>query len=154
MTAAQQWQQRVADLLAGVHSPTGDPVDAGARLVVLDPDGEEVFRAALARHHRFSDDDQTVWIRPLIGGQETDEDGYLFNLGVTRRRSLSWESASFVDEGIELDLVTGQRARIEPADGAELEELARWDDFTNRLTQEEEDALRSLDADSWHGRYA
>ncbi|MCX4792027.1 hypothetical protein OG369_43105 [Streptomyces sp. NBC_01221] len=154
MTAAQQWQQRVSDLLAGVHSPTGDPVDAGARLVVFDPDGEEVFRAALARHHRFADDDQTVWIRPLIGGQDTDEDGYLFNLGVARRRSLAWESVSIVDDGVEIDLATGQRARIEPADGAELEELVRWDEFTNRLTPDEEDALRRLDADSWHGRYA
>ncbi|MFI5986801.1 hypothetical protein ACIBEA_38810 [Streptomyces sp. NPDC051555] len=153
MTAAQQWRQRFSDLIAGEHSTTGDPVDAGARLIVFDPEGEEVFRAALARHHRFTDDDQTVWIRPVFGGGDTGS-GYLFNLGVARRRSLQWKSAQVVECAVEMDLVTGQRARIEPADGAELEELTRWDEFTNRLTADEVSALRSLDADSWQGRYA
>ncbi|WP_030390812.1 hypothetical protein [Streptomyces sp. NRRL S-241] len=154
MTAAQQqWRQRFSDLVAGNHSPTGDPVDAGARLVVSDPDGSEVFRAALARHHRFEDDEPVIWIRPLVGGQETGS-GYLFNLSLIRRRSLSVASADLVDDGVEMALTTGQRARIEPADGPELEQLTRWDDFTNRLTPEEDDALRRLDADSWHGRYA
>ncbi|RLU82044.1 hypothetical protein CTZ27_31315 [Streptomyces griseocarneus] len=150
---AQQWRQRFSDLLAGNHSATGDPVDAGARLIVFDPDGEEVFRAALARHHRFVDEDRAVWIRPLVGGQDT-LDGYMFNLGVTRRRALEWEDAQVVDGIVEMNLVTGQRARVEPADGADLEELACWDDFTDRLTPEEDTALRRLDADSWQGRYA
>lgn len=156
MTATQQhWRQRFADLVAGNHSPTGDPVDAGARLVVSDPDGTEVFRAALARHHRFEDDgDQVIWIRPLVGGQDTGGSGYLFNLNLARRRSLSVASAALADDGVEMELTTGQKARIEPADGPELEQLTRWDDFTNRLTAEEEDALGRLDADSWHGRYA
>ncbi|MET9835098.1 hypothetical protein ABZ508_10450 [Streptomyces lavendulocolor] len=155
MTATQQqWRQRFSDLIAGNHSPTGDPVDAGARLVVSDPDGTEVFRAALARHHRFEDDgDQVVWIRPLVGGQDTGG-GYLFNLGLTRRRSLPVVRADLVADGVEIDLASGQKARIEPADGPELQELIRWDDFTNRLTPEEEAALERLDADSWHGRYA
>ncbi|TGB15481.1 hypothetical protein [Streptomyces sp. MZ04] len=153
MTSDNQWRQRFTDLLAGTHSTTGDPVDAGARLVVLDPDGSEAFRAALARHHRFVDDDQIVWIRPLIGGQDTT-DGYLFDLGVTRRRSLHWATARLVDEAVEIDLVNGQRARIEPADGADLTELSRWDDFTNRLTPDEDAELRRLEADSWQGRYA
>ncbi|MFD8887499.1 hypothetical protein ACFV0H_34175 [Streptomyces erythrochromogenes] len=155
MTAVQQqWRRRFSDLVAGNHSPTGDPVDAGARLVVSDPDGTEVFRAALARHHRFEDDDdQVVWIRPLVGGQDTG-DGYLFNLGLVRRRSLSWTQACMVNDGVEIDLATGQKARIEPADGPELEQLTRWDDFTNRLSPDEDAALGRLDADSWHGRYA
>ncbi|MEV5043437.1 hypothetical protein AB0N20_01760 [Streptomyces griseoincarnatus] len=155
MTATQQqWRQRFSDLIAGNHSPTGDPVDAGARLVVTDPDGTEVFRAALARHHRFEDDgDQVVWIRPLVGGQDTGS-GYLFNLSLTRRRSLPVVRAYLVADGVEIDLASGQKARIEPADGPELEELIRWDDFTNRLTPEEDTALGRLDADSWHGRYA
>ncbi|KOV42356.1 hypothetical protein [Streptomyces sp. H036] len=157
MTAAQQqWRQRFSDLVAGNHSPTGDPVDAGARLVVSDPGGTEVFRAALARHHRYEDDgdgDEVIWIRPLLGGQETDE-GYVFNLGLARRRSLSVAGADLVDDGVELELTTGQRARIEPADGPELEQLTHWDGFTNRLTPEEDAALGRLDADSWHGRYA
>ncbi|MFD9774247.1 hypothetical protein ACFWXE_28530 [[Kitasatospora] papulosa] len=155
MTATQQqWHQRLSDLVAGNHSPTGDPVDAGARLVVSDPDGTEVFRAALARHHRYEDDgDQVIWIRPLVGGQDT-ESGYLFNLGLARRRSLPVARADVVDDGVEIDLTTGQKARIEPADGPELEQLSRWDDFTNRLSPEEDAALGRLDADSWHGRYA
>ncbi|OLO26032.1 hypothetical protein RI578_40730 (plasmid) [Streptomyces sp. BB1-1-1] len=155
MTATQQqWRQRLSDLVAGNHSPTGDPVDAGARLVVSDPDGTEVFRAALARHHRYEDDgDQVIWIRPLVGGQDTGS-GYLFNLGLARRRSLPVARADVVDDGVEIDLTTGQKARIEPADGPELEQLTRWDDFTNRLSPEEDAALGRLDADSWHGRYA
>lgn len=153
-TTQQQWRQRFSDLIAGNHSPTGDPVDAGARLVVSDPDGTEVFRAALARHHRFEDDgDQVVWIRPLVGGQDTGS-GYLFNLSLTRRRALPVVRADLVADGVEIDLASGQKARIEPADGPELEELIRWDDFTNRLTPEEDTALGRLDADSWHGRYA
>ncbi|KOV54701.1 hypothetical protein ADL00_29625 [Streptomyces sp. AS58] len=155
MTATQQqWRQRFSDLVAGNHSPTGDPVDAGARLVVSDPDGTEVFRAALARHHRFEDDgEQVIWIRPLVGGQDAGS-GYLFNLNVARRRALSVTRADLVDDGVEMELTTGQKARIEPADGPELEQLTRWDDFTNRLSPEEDAALGRLDADSRHGRYA
>lgn len=153
MTTDKQWRQRFSDLLSGNHSTTGDAVDAGARLVVFDPDGSEVFRAALARHHRFLDDDQIVWIRPLTGGQDTP-DGYLFNLGMTRRRSLQWESARIVDDVVEIDLSTGQRAHVEPADETDMAQLTRWEDFTNRLTPEEDAALRRLDADSWQGRYA
>jgi hypothetical protein len=153
MTTDNQWRQRFSDLLAGNHSTTGDAVDAGARLVVFDPDGNEVFRAALARHHRFVDDDQIVWIRPLVGGQDT-ADGYLFNLGMTRRRSLHWEGARLVDGVVEIDLVSGQRAHVEPADETDMAELIRWEDFTDRLTPEEDAALQRLDADSWQGRYA
>ncbi|WP_327740598.1 hypothetical protein OG749_47065 (plasmid) [Streptomyces nojiriensis] len=154
MTGKEQWRQRFTDLVEGNHSPTGDPVDAGARLVVSDPDGTEVFRAPLARHHRFEDDgDQVVWIRPLVGGERT-ESGSLFNLNVARRRSLQWARAGLVDDGVEIDLTSGQRARIEPADGPDLEQLIRWDDFTDRLTPDEDAALQRLDADSWHGRYA
>ncbi|WP_055531357.1 hypothetical protein [Streptomyces graminilatus] len=153
MAAEQQWRRRFLDLLAGNHSTTGDPVDAGARLVVCDPDGEEVFRAALARHSRFMDDGQGVWVRPLIGGKATG-DGYLFNLGIARRRALQWTEARIVDGAVAMELVTGQRARVEPADAAELAELNRWEEFTDRLTQQEELALERLDADSWHGRFS
>ncbi|WP_331729343.1 hypothetical protein OG592_43725 (plasmid) [Streptomyces avidinii] len=150
----QQWRQRFSELVAGNHSPTGDPVDAGARLIVSDPDGTEVFRAALARHHRFEDgDEQLLWIRPLVGGEDTG-DGYLFNLNVARRRSLTCARGALVDDGVEIELTSGQRARIEPADGPELHQLIHWDDFTNRLTPEEDAELQRLDADSWHGRYA
>ncbi|MFJ7258322.1 hypothetical protein ACIQWV_38835 [Streptomyces sp. NPDC098085] len=84
--------------------------------------------------------------RPVESGQ--------FNLNVARRRSLPWARAGLVDDGVEIDLPSGQRARIEPADGPDLEQLIRWDDFTNRLASDEDAALRRLDADSWHGRYA
>ncbi|MFJ3946083.1 hypothetical protein [Streptomyces griseoaurantiacus] len=153
MTSDNQWRQRFSDLLVGHHSPTGDPIDAGARLIVFDEDGSEAFRAALARHHRFEKNEQTVWIRPLIGGQDT-ADGYQFNLGIVRRRALQWKAIRLVDDAVEIDLVHGQRARVEPADGPELAELARWDEFTNRLSPDEDAVLGRLDADSWHGRYA
>jgi hypothetical protein len=153
MAAEHQWRQRFLDLVAGNHSTTGDPVDAGARLVVYDPDGREAFRAALARHSRFTDDGQAVWVRPLLGGKDTD-DGYLFNLGIARRRALQWTDARLVDDAVVMDLDTGQLARVEPADAAELTELNRWDEFTDRLTQKEDLALRRLDADSWHGRFS
>lgn len=153
MTTDIQWKRRFSDLLAGNHSATGDPVDAGARMIVFNPDGSEAFRAALARHHRFEESEPVVWIRPLVGGKDTG-DGYLFNLGLARRRSLRWQAVRLVDDGVEIDLVNEQRARIEPADGTELTELTRWEEFTNRLTSEEDAALRDLDADSWQGRYA
>jgi hypothetical protein len=48
----------------------------------------------------------------------------------------------------------GQTASIQPATGAALDELRRWDDFAlNILTAEEETALDRLDTDSWCGRF-
>lgn len=148
---------RLADLLAGRHSRTGDPLDAGAQLVITEPDGAVVFRAALARTHRIDPDDpRTVWIRPVFGAYQPDPPtGWAFPLGELRRRALTWHHADVDPSGAPLlHLVSGQTARIEPATGPELDQLHHWDDFClNTLTAGEEALLDTLDADSWHLRF-
>ncbi|MFE9428980.1 hypothetical protein ACFYNO_39225 [Kitasatospora sp. NPDC006697] len=150
------WQTRLADLIAGRHSSSGDPVDAGAQLRVFDDEGTEVFLQALARHHRVDEDDpQLIWIRPLVGGAESAELGYLFNLSATRRRGLSWTQARLEENGdVVLLLRSGETAIVQPAEGDLLAELQRWDRFTDRLTREEEAQLDALDSDSWHGQFS
>ncbi|GAA4898927.1 hypothetical protein [Streptomonospora salina] len=154
-----QWERHLADLLAGRHTMTDDPLDAGAQMVVTEPGagGDEAFRAPLARHHRVENDDpHLIWIRPIIPGRRDPKTGEMtFNLNICRRRGLQWEQAEPVDGGIELVLTSGQRARIEPAAGPELEVLYAWDTFTlGALTAEEESALDALREDSWTGRFA
>lgn len=150
------WQNRFAELLAGNHAATGDPVDAGAQLVVLDADGAEVYRQALARHHRAEVPDQNlIWIRPLVGGSESADLGHVFNLNMARRRALSWTEGRLEENGdVVLQLESGETAMIQPATGEQLAELQRWDRFTDRLTREEEAELDRLDADSWHGQFS
>ncbi|MGA5442507.1 hypothetical protein ACPCKW_23725 [Streptomyces griseoincarnatus] len=150
------WQTRFADLLAGNHSSTGDPVDAGAQLVVTEPGGSEVFRQALARHFRAEPEpDQVIWIRPLVGGHTSPELGFVFNLNQARRRALEWTEAHLDDNGdVIMQLRSGETARIQPAAGDELVTLEHWDDFLNRLTREEERQLAALEDDSWHGQFS
>ncbi|MFF7647862.1 hypothetical protein [Streptomyces canus] len=150
------WQTRFADLLAGNHSSTGDPVDAGAQLVVIDPDGTEVFRQPLARHFRAEPEpDQLIWIRPLVGGQTSPDLGFVFNLNQTRRRALEWTEAHLDDNGdVVMQLRSGETARIQPAEGEELAKIEHWDDFLNRLTREEEQQLATLEGDSWYGQFS
>ncbi|MGW4894587.1 hypothetical protein ACWEQL_20275 [Kitasatospora sp. NPDC004240] len=155
-TSTPAWTDRFATLLAGEHAASGDPVDAGAQLVVTDPDGTEVFRQGLARHHRADDeDDHLIWVRPLVGGSEAPDLGWVFNLNVARRRALRWRNASVTDSGdVVLELASGQIARIQPAEDDQLATVQRWDSFTDRLTRDEEAALDRLDADSWHGQFS
>ncbi|OIV36994.1 hypothetical protein BIV57_13480 [Mangrovactinospora gilvigrisea] len=154
-TGRPPWLERLAVLIAGDHAASGDPVDAGAQMSVAEPDGTEVFRAALARHHRIDDEDpHLIWIRPLLGGSETLKDGPVFNLSLVRRRSLGWDTGEVVDDTVVLHLRSGQVATVGPAAGEELARLQRWDRFTFRLTAAERRALAALDADSWHGSYA
>jgi len=157
-TMQQDCARRLADLLEGRHARTDDEQDTGAQLVVTEPDGTEVFRAPLARHHMFDPDDPGVlWLRPVLGGTQSPEPGgsYVFNLSLSRRRGLAYSSARIDENGdIVLALRGGQVARIQPAAGRELEELRRWDDFTlNILTAEEETDLDRLETDSWYGRF-
>ncbi|MFC6600482.1 hypothetical protein [Kitasatospora paranensis] len=157
------WTDQLTALLAGTHTTTGDPLDAGAQIVVTNPDGTEAFRAALARHWREDEDDANLlWIRPVVGGGPSPdhEFGYVFNLSLARRRALHWHTAGVDGRGrIVLRLAAsgggeGQTARIEPASGAELEELERWDTFVDLLSPKEEQALEELAEDSWSGRFA
>ena len=160
--------RHLADLLAGRHTTTGDELDAGAQLLVTDPDGREVFRAALARHHRIDPDDpHTLWIRPILGGGHASEPSrdpasgrsagrYVFNLNVARRRALTFADVRTEPDGdVVFQLRNSQTARIQPVTGTELDELRRWDEFTlNVLTASEEASLEALDGDSWQGRFA
>ncbi|RKE03012.1 hypothetical protein [Streptomyces sp. TLI_171] len=157
------WTNQLTNLLEGAHTSTGDPLDAGARIVVTESGGTEAFRAPLARHWREDEDDpRLLWIRPVVGGGLSPEPGvgYVFNLSVARRRAVHWRSAEVDSRGaVVLRLVAayggdGQTARIEPAGGAELEELGRWDTFVDRLSPKEEQALEELAEDSWSGRFA
>ncbi|WP_086809548.1 hypothetical protein [Streptomyces reticuliscabiei] len=150
------WQTRFADLLAGNHSSTGDPVDAGAQLVVTEPGGTEVFRQALARHFRSEPaPEQVIWIRPLVGGQPSADLGFVFNLSQVRRHALEWTEAHLDDNGdVIMHLRSGETARIQPAEGEALTKLERWDEFLNRLTRREEQQLAALEEDSWHGQFS
>lgn len=152
--------QRITALLEGRHNGDGtDELDNGAMLVIAEHDGTEIIRAPLARHHRIEPEDPHVlWIRPVLGGYPSAAPGgeYVFNLSISRRRAITWTDAAVEENGdVILTLEGGQTATIQPAAGAELEELRRWDDFTlNILTTEEERDLDLLQADSWHGRFS
>jgi hypothetical protein len=149
-------RQHLAALLAGEHTQTGDQMDAGAQMTVTGPDGREVFRAPLARHHRADTaDPDVIWIRPVLGGGTGPDGAYQYNLSVARRRSLSVASSA-VDPGgtVVLTLRNGQTARISAAAEDELAELHRWDTFVySALTDQEHADLRALAGDSWHGRF-
>jgi hypothetical protein len=71
-----------------------------------------------------------------------------------RRRSLAWIHLQVHQDRVVFTLINDQVARIEPAHGAELDELRGWDAFQLELTPEEEQALEELREDSWWGRYS
>lgn len=151
------WFDRLQELVAGAHTTTGDPLDAGAQLVVKDPDGAEVFRAPLARHARRDEEfPDVVWVRPVLGGYRDPDTGNVrFALSLARRRALDVAHAELIEPRIRLGLLSGQVATVEPAAGAQLDQLTSWDQFTLlELTGEELDDLADLRADSWYGRYA
>lgn len=157
MNGGPGWRERLDQLVDGGHSGTGDPLDAGARLVVTDPDGTERFRAALARHTRDDlDQPGLTWVRPVTGRYPDPDTGEpRFALALARRRGLDVIHGALVDDDrVRLTLRNGQTAHVEPASGAELDDLTAWDQFTlDRLTAGELAELDALDADGWYGRY-
>lgn len=151
-----EWQQYTARLLAGEHTATGDPLDAGAEIVVTNPDGRETYRAALARHCRVDEyEPNLLWIRPIPASVPAPSTGTsVFNLSICRRRSLSWDGVRVENEHVVFTLRSGQTAHIGPAAGETLVVLQEWDTFTlTLLTAEEERALERLEEDSWQGRF-
>ncbi|MEV6818441.1 hypothetical protein AB0M72_06770 [Nocardiopsis dassonvillei] len=149
------WHSTVQSLLAGAHTSTGDELDAGAQLVVDHPDGQEAYRAALARYCRLGEYQDVLWIRPIVPGSLDPRTGQrVYNLSLCRRRSLAWSHVQADEERVFFTLVSGQVARIEAAHGAELDELRIWDAFQLELTAQEEQALEELREDSWWGRYS
>jgi hypothetical protein len=149
------WTQRLAELLAGRHTTTGDELDAGAQLAVVESDGAIAFLAPLARHCRLDEtDQQLVWVRPIVGGYLEHGAPY-FNLNMARRRGLTFTDAELDGDGIVFELQNDQTARIQPAADETLTELQRWDTFFyTTLTDQEANDLARLDADSWNGRFA
>ncbi|MCK9871340.1 hypothetical protein MRI28_17135 [Nocardiopsis dassonvillei] len=123
------------------------PDGAGAQLVVQDPGGSEVYRAALARHCRR--EGSVLWIRPVVPGILDERTGRpVYDLQQNRRRALAFDGAGCDGAATVFRLTTGQSARIEPAVGEELEELHRWDEYTLGLPAEVEQELDELQADT------
>lgn len=148
-----EWEERLARWLGG-----GQNLQAGAELEVAEPDGNLVFLAPLARHHRLEGD--TLWVRPVVGGYEPsgDEPGlppYAFSLNQARARALSMAALRAEGNHLVLPQPSGQVARIRQASRATLAELERWDTFFYTvLSATEEAELDRLWGDSWWGQWA
>jgi hypothetical protein len=147
---ADEWAGYLAYLLAGA----GRDLDGGAELEVSDPDGEMVFLAPLARHHRV--EGGTVWVRPVVGGYRPQGwTEYVFSLDAARPRALCPVSVRREGPDLVLQLSSGQVGRIRPAGPETLPELQRWDTFYyNVLTAEQESELDALWGDSYLGEWA
>jgi hypothetical protein len=150
MTPAQI-DVRLAELLLG----NGDE-NAGAQLVVTGADGDETFRAALARHWRRDlDDPQLIWIRPVVGHVDALSHPPAFSLSVARRRGLQFVTVHEDGHDLVFTLASGDTAHVTRATGPMLADLHAWDSWVyTALTADEERALDALDADSWHGQWA
>ncbi|MFD8493305.1 hypothetical protein [Amycolatopsis sp. NPDC059657] len=131
------------DLLTGRKQPEVDGQLPGAELVVTDG-GTEVFRAALARHARL-EHEGLIWIRPVLpGGRDPDSQLPVFDPVVARRRALQISSAELTDAGLDLELVTGQHASIQPAQGDQLAILQDFDTWMATLPADERRDLEGL----------
>jgi hypothetical protein len=145
LTAAQLWGT-LNDLLTGRGHDDGDELP-GAELAVFDDD-VEVFRAALARHARRDDDDPAViWVRPLVVPAGRRHGLPAFDIGVVRRRALHVRTAAANGEGLDLGLMTGQRAVVQPARGPQLAVLQDFDTWTATLSALERAEIEALDHD-------
>jgi hypothetical protein len=124
----------------------GHDLQGGAEMVVDDPDGTEVFRAALARSWRIDDDRTTLWIRPVVGGYHEPGLGDMFDLSEARPRSASLHGVTVgAGGGLHLELATGQRAWIRPIGADLLPDLERWDTFVlNSVSADVEADLERL----------
>lgn len=158
-----EWKTRLADLLTGQGQDADAPGSPGAELLVTDPDGSDAFRAALARHFRFADDEQVIWIRPIVGGyapsDPTSPHDYLFSLNTARRRGLAYDTARLEagtdGDEIVLHLITGQTARIRTAGEQARIQLWLWEEFlTTALAPDQAAELARLEEDSWQGPFA
>jgi len=144
LTEGQLWT-RLNDLLVGRGVEVGEDLP-GAELVVSE-EGREVFRAALGRHARRDDDPAVVWIRPLVASTTTSANLPAFDLTIVRRRALEITAAHAAGDGLDLELVSGQRARVQPARGVELAVLQDFDTWMTTLTTAQRAAVDALDHD-------
>ena len=140
--------RRLDDLLIGRDATADGDMLPGAELAVFDDD-LEVFRAALARHARRADlDEALIWVRP-IGPSAADSATGLpsFDLAIMRRRALEIRAAWFEERGLVLDLVTGQRAIVRLAQGAQLKNLQDFDTWMTTLPEDARLEVEALDHD-------
>ncbi|WP_206796291.1 hypothetical protein [Amycolatopsis sp. MtRt-6] len=144
-TADQLWTA-LNELLAGRGEDATDDLP-GAELVVTEED-QEVFRAALARHARRDPADPAViWIRPLVAFAGAQDGLPVFDLSIVRRRALHVTAVQAIERGLDLELVTGQHARVQPARGAELAMLQDFDTWMTTLSLEQRTEVEALDSD-------
>jgi hypothetical protein len=147
---APNWHRTLADLLTGKHlDELPDGSLPGAQIVVTDADGRELFGAALARHSRVDTHNHNlVWIRPL---PERDHDlatgAPVLDLEHARRRGLAVLAAHARGVDLEVTLINGQVARIQPAVGDQLGHLQAWDTWVLGLPSRLRAELDKLDAD-------
>jgi hypothetical protein len=145
LTADQLWT-RLTGLLTGRGEDAGDDLP-GAELVVSEG-GHEVFRAALARQaRRDRDDPAVIWIRPLVASAGLRNGLPVFDLSIVRRRALHVTAARAFEGGVDLELVTGQQARIQPARAAQLAVLQDFDTWMTTLTLEQRSEVETLESD-------
>ncbi|HWD77894.1 MAG TPA: hypothetical protein VG497_03405 [Kribbella sp.] len=145
LTADQFWAD-LNDLLTGGGQDAGDDLP-GAELVVSEA-GQEVFRAALARHARRDHGDlAVVWVRPLAASGVSRHGLPVFDPSIVRRRALHVTAARAADGGLNVELATGQHARIQPARGAQLAVLQDFDTWMTTLTSEQRAEVAALDSD-------
>ncbi|MDQ7808400.1 hypothetical protein Q5425_32095 [Amycolatopsis sp. A133] len=145
LTPDQLWT-RLTELLGGARQDSAEDLP-GAELVVTEDD-QEVFRAALARHaRRDRDEPGVIWIRPLVASANFHDGLPAFDLSIVRRRALHVAAAQTSDDGLNLELVTGQRAHIQPARGIQLAVLQDFDTWMTTLTLERRIEVEALDSD-------
>ncbi|WP_410597905.1 hypothetical protein [Amycolatopsis sp. lyj-23] len=145
LTADQLWTS-MTELLTGHRQDTGNDLP-GAELVVTE-DEQEVFLAALARHaRRDRDESMVIWIRPLVASAGTHGGLPVFDLSIVRRRALHVVAAQVSKGGLDLELVTGQHARVQPARGSRLSMLQDFDTWMTTLPLEQRIAAEALDSD-------
>ncbi|MGW4524983.1 hypothetical protein [Amycolatopsis sp. NPDC004378] len=137
---------RLRELLLGSGRTVDDDLP-GAELVVFEG-GAEVFRAALARHaRRDRDDSAVIWIRPLVAPAASHDGLPAFDPAVVRRRALHVAGARIDGDGLALDLLRGQHARIEPARDDCLARLQDFDTWMTTLDLEQRTDIERLEHD-------
>jgi len=136
----------LSELLLGSSQTIEDDLP-GAELVVFEG-GAEVFRAALARYaRRDRDDPAVIWIRPLIAPAASHDGLPTFDPAVVRRRALHVADARIDGGVLELDLASGQHARVEPAREDCLARLQDFDTWMTTLTLEQRTDIEGLEHD-------
>lgn len=146
--------QVLTDLLDGRHTSTGDPLDAGAELIVTESSGAAVYTAALTRMHRLEPGHPpTLWLRP-VELEVSSDPAASATPAAWRRRGLTFSDirchvADGPAQELVLTLWNGQVAHIRSAGPRQLSALAAWDELVyNRLPDFALAEMEQLEDDS------